>query len=229
MILDEADYDERLLRLIESGPYEEIDGDPIKVTSQEVIDLTSRIAEAFVVGNKHKDVEVKRWIMRKKLRNTNPRTPRMYALPKIHKPGELKLRPIRSSIGDTTEKLGPWLLQEFKKLKPFPSHSVSNTFGFVDRTKDIVLAEDEEMVSFDVENLFPSVPIETAIEFLKIWLEGNNVDKEKAALNVETAELCMRQSFFTFRGRFFRQTHGTTMGNTLSPFIADKFNVLFRK
>jgi hypothetical protein len=69
------------------------------------------------------------------------------------------MRSIRSSIVDTTEKLGSWLLNELQQLQPYPSRSVTNTLEFVEKIKDIIVREDEVILSFDVENLFPNVPI----------------------------------------------------------------------
>jgi hypothetical protein len=48
---------------------------------------------------------------------------------------------------------------------------VKNTFEFVDKIKDAHIMPYDMFVSFDVEALFPSIPVDEALELLKKWLE----------------------------------------------------------
>jgi hypothetical protein len=79
------------------------------------------------------------------------------------------------------------------------------------------------MVSFDVTALFPNVPIEDAISLLKKWLKQNITDMKLVNSYVELAKMCMQDNYFQFNGQFYRQTFGTSMGNALSPLLANIF------
>jgi hypothetical protein len=40
---------------------------------------------------------------------------------------------------------------------------------------------------------------------------------------VEFIKMCMQYNYFQFNGHYYRQTFGTSMGNALSPFLANIF------
>jgi hypothetical protein len=101
-----------------------------------------------------------------RLRVTNPQMPRMYALPKIHMPGG-KMRPTLSNISAVHEKMVKWLVPEFESIRPPEGLYVENTFEFVEKIKDIHIMPYDMMVSFDVEALFLSIPVDEALELLK--------------------------------------------------------------
>ncbi|EFA11664.1 hypothetical protein TcasGA2_TC008528 [Tribolium castaneum] len=158
-----------------------------------------------------------------KLHVSIPIVPKLYCLPKIHKPGK-SVRPIVSAIDATTSKVSKWLTDEFNNLPlQRPSCSVKNSLEFINKVKDITLHEDELLVSFDVSSLFPSVPIPQTLTYLK--------DLEQQVINeyIQFTELCMKQNIFQFSGKFFEQQEGTAMGNSLSPFLADLLMSRFEK
>jgi hypothetical protein len=79
------------------------------------------------------------------------------------------------------------------------------------------------MVFFDVVPLFPNIPINFALEFMNDWLLSLNLEDEKRSSFMEIAESCMALNFFTFRNDHYKQTSGTSMGNPISPIIANIF------
>ncbi len=48
--------------------------------------------------------------------------------------------------------------------------SVKNSFELVQKLEEVTLEEDEIMVLFDVEALYPSVPVEESSLLLKEWI-----------------------------------------------------------
>ncbi|XP_055375930.1 uncharacterized protein LOC129608461 [Condylostylus longicornis] len=83
------------------------------------------------------------------------------------------------------------------------------------------------MVSFDVEPLFPSVPVNESPEYLKVWLSTQAGETENWSNKVKEyhklARLCMEENYFEFRNEMYRTTSGVSMGNPLSPFLAELF------
>jgi hypothetical protein len=59
--------------------------------------------------------------------------------------------------------------------------------------KDIQLALDEELVSFDVEALYPSVPIHEALKQFDTGLKTLKLEKPPAVISTKVAKLCMEQ------------------------------------
>jgi hypothetical protein len=56
-------------------------------------------------------------------------------------------------------------------MEPPEGLYVKNTFKFVDNIKDVHIMPYDILVSFDVKALFPSIPVDEALELLKQWLE----------------------------------------------------------
>ena len=96
--------------------------------------------------------------------------PKYYGLPKVHKPG-MSLRPIISSIGSVTHSTAKELARIIKPLVGGSSHHVKNNMDFIQSIEGIQLRLEECMMSFDVESLFTSVPIEPSLAIIKKLLE----------------------------------------------------------
>jgi hypothetical protein len=122
-----------------------------------------------------------------KLKVGNPKVPRINGAPKTHKPGR-KMRPITSNTDTPSEIVAKRLVYEFKQFPGLPGLYVGNTQDSIKKLKDIQIEDDECMVSFDVTSLFPNVPIEDAISFLKKWLKQNITDMKSVNSYVELAK-----------------------------------------
>jgi hypothetical protein len=109
------------------------------------------------------DIKKTHGVNLKYLQHSNPKTPRIYRFQKIQNPGN-KLRPLTSNIDAPTERLSKWLTNKLKGLPNPPGLFVKNTQKFVEKVKDIQLAQDEVLVLFDVKALYPSVPIPEALK-----------------------------------------------------------------
>lgn len=73
--------------------------------------------------------------------------------------------------------------------------------------------------------MFPSVPIDKKIYFLKYWLREQV--KVKEILNL--LKLCISQNVFQFQNKLYGQIEDTAMGNPLSAFVAEDFLSRFKK
>ena len=132
--------------------------------------------------------------------------PKYYGLPKVHKPG-MPLRPIISSIGSVTHATAKELSRILKPLVGKSSHHVKNNMDFIESLEGIQLQPEECMVSFDVEALCTSVPIEPAISIIKKHLEEDKDLHQRTAMTVKQIscliEFCLRTTYFTFQGKMY--------------------------
>lgn len=214
VIMDKSDYDEQITQKIDKGPYWQLRLNPLA-------DMVKRVENTIkeckpVLGNALQNLRV-----------SNPVLPRIKGLPKIHKPGN-EMREIISAVGAPTEKLAKWLVKEFQAMPhKFPSRSVKSTGDFVENLRSSGnIQSDEIMVSFDVTALFPSVPVNETLNLLEDWLLSQYFDntwKKKVDSLLKLSRLCMKENYFTFRGKFYKQTKGAPMGNPLSPFLCELF------
>ncbi|WP_143442479.1 reverse transcriptase domain-containing protein, partial [Klebsiella pneumoniae] len=81
----------------------------------------------------------------------------------------------------------------------------------------------EYLVSFDVESLYPNVPMKHVTNCIKVWLISRNIDEDTVQEYLLLINLCMSQNSFKFNDIFYKQVEGTAMGNPLSCFIANVF------
>jgi hypothetical protein len=98
---------------------------------------------------------------------------------------------------------------------------VNDSVDFCQKLETQEIAEDEIMVSFDVVTLFPSILIDTALEFMNDWLTTIRLEDEKRRPFMEVAECCKKLNYFMFRNEFYQQTTGThlTQGSFLASIL----------
>ena len=86
-------------------------------------------------------------------------------------------------------------------------HHVKNNMDFIQSIEGIQLKSDECMMSFDVEWLFKSVPIEPSIEIIKKLLEDDRSLHLRTKMTGNQIscqlEFCLKTTCFTFQGKFF--------------------------
>ena len=83
------------------------------------------------------------------------------------------------------------------------------------------------MMSLDVEALFTSVPIETAIAIIRKLLKEDKNLHQRTTMTVKQVscllEFCITTTYFTFQGKIFEQVKGAAMGSPISPIVANLF------
>lgn len=217
VILDKEDYDERVLNTISEGPYKEHkwkNGNPRDPLNSMIKQAKSASKEISSLLNEPQ--------LEYRFHVTNPKVSKLYALPKIHKPGN-KMRPIASNICTPTENMAKWLLNELNQIPPPPGCSIQNSKELVEKLKNIILKPDEILVSFDVTALFPSIPINLAIQYMEEHLLRNRISQPKIQSYMKAAKTCMDQNYIQFRGKYYKQTSGTSMGSKLAPYLSNIF------
>ncbi|XP_053686378.1 uncharacterized protein LOC128735923 [Sabethes cyaneus] len=215
--MDKENYDARVLDMIGSGPYEEC-----KFKNGKPKDpLNSMIEEANCTRQ-----EVTRLMgednLNRKFLVPNPRVASLYCLPKLHK-NPLAMRPISSNICTPTEKMAAWLVEEMKKYPVLQGKSVKNSIGLTSQLENVEVKRGEILVSFDVSSLFPSVPVPDALQSLRYHLERSRAPHNHIEAYVSVAKQCMNQNYFVFRGKYYKQIHGLSMGSKISPLLAELF------
>ena len=113
----------------------------------------------------------------KKLYPTGAGTPKFYGLPKVHKAG-VPLRPTVSSIGAVTYETSKELSKILESLVVQSPYHVHNNQEFLHQLKEQKLGPDDIIMSYDVNALFTSVPIQPAIDIITKLLEKRSITKK---------------------------------------------------
>ena len=95
-------------------------------------------------------------------------------------------------------------------LSPLAGHNgytVKNSTAFVDKLREVQTTPQDNMVSFDVKNLFTQVPIDIALRVVREKLTSDQTLTERTSIPapqlVELVELCLRSSYFEFQDFFY--------------------------
>ena len=86
-------------------------------------------------------------------------------------------------------------------------------------------SEKFHLVSFDIENLFTSIPLEETIKIclLKLFQQNGSVMGLTKELFGKLLDHAVMNSFFIFSGKFYKQVEGLGMGLPLGPTFANIF------
>jgi hypothetical protein len=77
------------------------------------------------------------------------------------------------------------------------------------------------LVTADVKDMYPSIPIQDGLNALYLTLVRAKWDKPKILFIIALAEAVLRNNIFEFNGRYFVQIHGTAMGTSFAVAYAN--------
>ncbi len=107
---------------------------------------------------------------------TNPKVPLLYSLPKIHKEG-IPIRPIVSFIVSPVYKTSIFLNKTFKSNLPLNfEFSLQNSSKLVKLLIPLDIPDNCFPMSFDVKNLFPSVPSSECVDIINNLLSHSDLN-----------------------------------------------------
>ncbi|KAK4877055.1 hypothetical protein RN001_009561 [Aquatica leii] len=159
------------------------------------------------------------------LRISNPRIPTLHSLPKIHKLN-LPIRPIVNFIGCPTYPITKFLANLFRRSINFkPVFSVNNTSELISRLNNFNFNNHHnfKIVSFDIVNLFTSVPPLEVLPLVSNLLNSTDLPDTVTSDILGLTEFCLNNVFFQFNQRYYKQVQGLPMGSPLSPILAEIF------
>ena len=204
IILDECNYNKKILDHLECGSYRMIDNNPREKVMRDI----SRIMK-----NPSLDDSTK-----KNLIPSNAILPRIYGLPKIHK-DRVPLRPIVNTIGSPTYLLSKFLAKKLLPMAGNTSSFIKNSTSFVDWVKNIEVNKEDILVSFDIVSLYTMIPIEEAIDGINYMTDGDIANLVRT---------CLKSTYFSYQGNIYEHIHGIAMGYPLSPIIANIYMEHFK-
>ena len=112
-------------------------------------------------------------------------------------------------------------------------HHILNSKDFANKINGLKLDHDETITSFDVTALFTSIPPKDAVEAVREFLSEDATLHERTDLSVdqlcELLELCLDNTYFSYGGSFYQQTHGCSMGSPVSPIISNLYMEKFER
>ncbi|XP_018311528.1 uncharacterized protein [Mycetomoellerius zeteki] len=207
VVINTSDYKKKMKNLLSDKAYKKLDKDPTNTIAQK----TKTLVEESNIPSKTKST----------LKPANSLPPRLYRLPKVHKPN-IPFRPIVSAIHSPTYSLSRFLAQTLQPLTGKTESYITNSTDFIKKIQKIRLHPTDLLVSFDVESLFTQVPIKDTLNIIKA---SHKVPSDLIPL----IEHCLTTTYFSYNNQFYEQTSGAAMGSPISPVIANIFMEHFEK
>jgi len=151
-----------------------------------------------------------------------------YILPKIHKSGPIKGRPICSNTGFVTHALSAVVDRILQPYVQKTATYIKDSFSLVQRVANLTIPADQEVTlfAFDVVSLYPSIPIDEALERIKDFLLSQATSIEERLLITDTHKLLsfvMKNNYLMFNSEVYHQIQGTCMGTPAAVVFACLF------
>ena len=199
------------------------------VSRMESFRLCRKLANKLLVLKRNGSLDEK---THRKLRPQHKQPPRIYGLPKLHKPN-IPLRPIVSGVNSFAYDLSAYLSDLLSPLTGLTSHTVPNSTSFVQEISSLAIHADETMVSFDVESLFTNVPIEGALNAALQRLSADTSLPARTSLSpsqiTDLLGFVLRPTYFSYNGSFYEQQEGAAMGSPVSAVTANLYMEVFEE
>ena len=160
------------------------------------------------------------------IRPVGSQRPRLYGLPKIHKP-DVPLRPILSAIGSPQHPVATYLNTILQPvLQKYSTFCVKDSFAFADEINSTNFIIPPTLVSYDIKNLFTCIPLAETIEICANALyDDPSITPPPFSKHVflELINFATGSIEFSFNNIMYRQTDGLGMGNPLGSILANIF------
>lgn len=95
----------------------------------------------------------------------------------------------------------------------------------MDKVRDVVLNEDDILMSFDVKSLVTNVLAKMAVDVCRTALESDANLAERSPVDVpdllRLLRFCLSNTYFTFENKLYKQIHGMAMGASISVTAAN--------
>ncbi|XP_065683453.1 uncharacterized protein LOC136096195 [Hydra vulgaris] len=163
-----------------------------------------------------------------KIYPSDPIPPRMYGVIKAHKPEKFyPMRIIISTIGTANYGISEFLVKIIQPVLNENLTRLKNSFDFIKKAESWKIDNDEVQVSFDVVNLYPSVPLKEATLVLIEKLNNNTTYKKLTRLSIpeikQLIELCLFQCYFHWNNEIHIMENSGSIGLSFMVVLAESF------
>lgn len=209
-------YSSRMKKVIEDQKGEKLASDPTPRLERQATAIIKRIVQRQeMTAEKAEEI----------LQPKSTHSPRMFGLTKIHKPQtDYPLRPVVSCIDSPFSKISRHLCTLLQKLLGRSGTRVKNSRDLKSKMRNWIVMDTEILVSYDVEALYPSIPIKKAIDLIIHLIEGNEEFQAGTPLSVqsikELLDFCLCNSYFEYNSEWYKLECGM-IGLDLTGVIAD--------
>ena len=158
---------------------------------------------------------------------SDPIPPRLYGTIKAHKPEKnYSMRTIVSTIGTPAYGISKYLVEIIQPTLNQNNNKIQNSTSFVNEAKDWKIEPTEIQVSYDVVNLYPSVPLDRSIQVVVELLQDDHAElKKRTKLNLtdiqQLLELCLSECYFLYNNVIWTLENAGPIGLSIMVVLSE--------
>ena len=219
VIQDVKDYiNEALRQLNDETFYKKCDQDLTEKHNKRIQNIIESLRKSKLIDDKTADM----------LTETQPKTPKFYTTPKIHKPNNPG-RPVISSINCHTARISQYIDYHLQDHAKRLSSYIKDTTDFINKTKDLEIPTGSILVTMDVSALYTNIPNNEGITSIRQSLIKENSSIKHMTVILTFLRLILTLNNFKFNDKHYLQTKGCAMGTKCAPTYASIFMGDFEK
>ncbi len=189
--------------------YQRLPDIPLQETIAKVRAFHRRLTQSFPFESKNAKIIVHQLEMAKPAY--------FHGIPKIHK-NPMGCRPIVSNVNSPTCGLSRWLTFKLLPLTGQLHSSVKDSRELQRIITSLEVIPDGQFYSFDVENMYTSIPVDAALQSIK-WFLTRTRDPQMEII-LEGLSIVMSENYFSFGDTYWKQLKGLAMGTPVAPVLA---------
>jgi len=151
-----------------------------------------------------------------------------HAFPKIHKT-PMGCRPIVSSVNAPTTGLSKWLTFILNPIAAKIQSYVRDSDTLQREIIQLSVEPNDIMYTFDVENMYTSIPIEAAISAIEWFLQQRHNPPLFIQIILTGLRIVLNNNYFTFGDLNWKQLVGLAMGTPVAPTVATLYLGLYEE
>ena len=158
----------------------------------------------------------------------DPKFARFYLLPNIHKRlHDVPERPVISNCGYYTENISSFLDYHLQALARKVKSYIKNFNHFLSKLKSLgKLPQGAILCTIDVVGIYPNIAHSESLNSLRRFFELRDNIQISSDTLIELAEIVLKNNFFEFDQKTFKQVRGTAIRTRFAPpyailFMAD--------
>ncbi|KAI5636419.1 hypothetical protein NE865_10839 [Phthorimaea operculella] len=184
IITTKVEYTQKVDEFLNSGQFQILKKDPTESFNKEIKNVVTSCDSILK--------------QTKTLLQMNPTPPRLHGYYKLHKENQ-PIRPVVAYTGAPAYKLAKVANHLFKKLTHFePAHTIKNSIDLISKIDHISIPSQAKLVSFDVKNLFPSVPVKDCLRIIGETLCESTLEVQEVIDLEAVLKICLEQNYFSW-------------------------------
>ena len=171
--------------------------------------------------------------MKRKYTVTAPELPKLNMPIKTHK-ADFPGTPVLSQINDPTYNICKELTKILNPIAMKGRSFIKDSYSFRAKLKELDVADHLIQISYDIRQLYPSIPVQDTINITHLELTKDDSLKDRTkwtpAQIIRLLNICIEEThFYDFQGNIWTQTDGLAIGKSIFGALTDIYMNWYEK